>query len=219
MLHVGIGDGGRAHAGQGQRATPDRLRSVFVDAIRTVRRHEILRFPRRERERDGKDVGVGDRVGIDPFPAHDALVGAQRRHGAGRQVRRELGPRVRARRDLGDRTEREPARVFGDGQRRELRRGVEREPILGVTRGRPQLPAGLEGTAGAITQRHQRIPVTGGTKRVDEPQQLVEIVGVDRGADRVGHDARRLLGKEQRHDALVDDGSAVEVGPAASGSR
>jgi hypothetical protein len=100
-------------------------------------------------------------------------------------VRREIRPGVGARRDLGERADREPTRSFDEHGGRVCGRCVEREPVLGVARRRPQLPAPFERAARSFPELHQHLPLARVAARVDQAQELVEITTLDGLADAI----------------------------------
>ncbi len=138
----------------------------------------IGRLPRRQRERNLEDTSVD--VGIAKvLAAQHTLVGGDRGERPRRQVRCQLRPRVRARRDLGQRSEREAPRSFGQHPRCPLSRRLEREAVLGQRRRRPQLLPPLECPAATVSELDEPVPIPCRAELIDRAYELVEITLLD----------------------------------------
>ena len=168
------------------------------DTVGAVGRDRILGFPRL-RARAGREStsACSDRRRVDRLAAHDPFVGGERRDRARHDVRREIGPRVRRGRDLGERPIANRAGVLD--QHRSARtppapraRGGTRPSSPRATVAGPVRVRGAARSRSSTSRSHSRVSHSASI-RCDE---LVEIAGFDGVDDAITH--RRSAGLRRR---------------------
>ena len=160
------------------RGERDRRRRRERGLVLLVLGERVLRLPRHERKRDFEHTSV-DVLFPQVLATEHPLVGGDRGERTGRQMRRQLGPGVRARRHLGQRPESEPPRPFGQHAGRPLPRRFEREAVLRQRRRWPQLLSPLQGPAAAVAELDEPVPIPRRAELIDRAHELVEIALLD----------------------------------------
>jgi hypothetical protein len=142
-----------------------------------VRRDRVRRFPGPRARRDVEHRGQRDqRRRVDHLATDRTLVGEERRDRHPVEMRRQLRPGVVHGRDLGQRTDREPARFAVEHDRRPRRRREQRQAVLGERCGGPQLTTGLTSRRRTpVTDPEQAGPIAVAAPIVDEAHQPVQI--------------------------------------------
>lgn len=126
-----------------------------------------------------------------------------------------------ARGDLGQGPRGEATGTLDDHRGRPPAGGLEREPVLRVAGGGPELASPLDGPVAAVPQIDQRVPRTRGAEPVDDTAELVEVTELDRPADRIryGGPLRIPVHRPQGRTAPRGAGppSATGEGPGPAG--